>query len=176
MRTHVEVLVIGGGSTGCGVVRDLAMRGVDATLVETGNLTHGTTGRMHGLLHSGGRYAVSDRSSARECIEENIVLRDIATHCIEETGGLFVKRPEDADTYFEDKLRGCEACDIPVEVLSATETCFQLPRPASASQLSRAISTERFRFPTRLSIRFGSVWPTRPTHDAMARGSRHTRK
>ena len=31
------------------------MRGVDVTLVEKGNLTHGTTGRMHGLLHSGGR-------------------------------------------------------------------------------------------------------------------------
>jgi multiple sugar transport system permease protein len=66
---------VGGGSTGTGVARDLALRGLDVTLVEKGNLTHGTTGRMHGLLHSGGRYAVSDRASAEECIVENRVLR-----------------------------------------------------------------------------------------------------
>ena len=41
-----EALVVGGGSTGCGIARDLAMRGVDVTLVEKGNLTHGTTGQI----------------------------------------------------------------------------------------------------------------------------------
>ena len=48
MSRDTEVLVLGGGSTGAGVARDLARRGVDVTLVEQGNLTHGTTGRMHG--------------------------------------------------------------------------------------------------------------------------------
>ena len=65
MSSQPHVLVIGGGSTGCGIARDLAMRGLDVTLVEQGNLTHGTTGRMHGLLHSGGRYAVADQASAK---------------------------------------------------------------------------------------------------------------
>jgi len=116
-----QVVVVGGGSTGTGIARDLAMRGVEVTLVEKGNLTHGTTGRMHGLLHSGGRYAVSDRKSARECIEENRVLRDIAGHCVEMTGGLFVKRPEDSESYFEEKLEGCRACGIPAEVVSGDE-------------------------------------------------------
>jgi len=120
--THAtEALVIGGGSTGTGIARDLAMRGVDVTLVEQGNLTHGTTGRMHGLLHSGGRYAVSDQASATECIEENRVLRDIASHCVEETGGLFVQRPEDSDEYFREKLAGCRECGIPAEELTAAE-------------------------------------------------------
>ena len=117
MATRTDVLVVGGGSTGTGVARDLAMRGVDVILVERGNLTHGTTGRMHGLLHSGGRYAVSDRESARECIAENRVLRDIASHCVEETGGLFVKRPGDSEAYFERKLRSCRECGIPAEEL-----------------------------------------------------------
>jgi glycerol-3-phosphate dehydrogenase len=121
MVSRTEVLVIGGGSTGVGVARDLAMRGVDVTLVERGNLTHGTTGRMHGLLHSGGRYAVADQSSARECIRENRILCDVATHCVEETGGLFVKRPEDSEAYFQRKLEGCRECDIPAEVLSGEE-------------------------------------------------------
>ena len=66
-----DVLVIGGGATGAGVLRDLALRGIRAVLVEKGDLTHGTTGRYHGLLHSGGRYVVKDPQSATECAEEN---------------------------------------------------------------------------------------------------------
>jgi len=120
MDGQVDV-VVGGGSTGCGVVRDLARRGLDTVPVEKGNLIHGTTGRIHGLLHSGGRYAVSDRKSAEECIEENRVLRDIAAHCVEETGGLFVKRPEDSEEYFQEKLEGCRACDISVGVIDGEE-------------------------------------------------------
>jgi glycerol-3-phosphate dehydrogenase len=127
MAETPTVLVVGGGSTGCGVARDLSMRGLDVTLVEKGNLTHGTTGRMHGLLHSGGRYAVSDQASATECIEENRVLRDIAGHCVDMTGGLFVKRPEDSEEYFQEKLAGCEECGIPTEVLSGAEAREEEP-------------------------------------------------
>jgi len=132
------VLVVGGGSTGAGVARDLAVRGLEVTLVEQGNLTHGTTGRMHGLLHSGGRYAVADPDSAAECIAENRVLRDIAAHCVEMTGGLFVKRPEDSEDYFERKLRGCEDCGIPAEVLSGADARRMEPR--LAPDIDRAIS------------------------------------
>ncbi|AGN02053.1 glycerol-3-phosphate dehydrogenase [Salinarchaeum sp. Harcht-Bsk1] len=137
IESTTGVLVIGGGSTGTGVARDLAMRGLDVTLVEKGNLTHGTTGRMHGLLHSGGRYAVSDQPSAVECIEENRVLRDIASHCVEETGGLFVKRPEDGEDYFQQKLEGCRECDIPAEVLSGEEA--REVEPYLAKDIDKAI-------------------------------------
>jgi glycerol-3-phosphate dehydrogenase len=113
------------------------MRGLDVTLVEQGNLTHGTTGRMHGLLHSGGRYAVADQASAKECIEENRVLRDIASHCVEMTGGLFVQRPEDSDEYFQEKLEGCRECDIPAEVLSGEEA--REIEPYLAKDIKRAI-------------------------------------
>ncbi len=129
--------MIGGGSTGTGIARDLAMRGVEVTLVEKGNLTHGTTGRMHGLLHSGGRYAVADQASAEECIEENYVLRDIASHCVEETGGLFVQRPEDSDEYFREKLEGCRECGIPAEELTAEEA--REVEPYLAKDVKRAI-------------------------------------
>ncbi|MFC7132012.1 MULTISPECIES: anaerobic glycerol-3-phosphate dehydrogenase subunit GlpA [Salinibaculum] len=138
MASVPHIAVIGGGSTGTGIARDLAMRGLDVTLVEQGNLTHGTTGRMHGLLHSGGRYAVSDQASATECIEENRVLRDIASHCVEMTGGLFVKRPEDSEEYFQEKLRGCEACDIPAEVVSNSEA--RAMEPHLAKDVDKAIS------------------------------------
>ncbi|PSQ22577.1 anaerobic glycerol-3-phosphate dehydrogenase subunit A [Halobacteriales archaeon QS_9_67_15] len=138
MESKPHIAVIGGGSTGTGVARDLAMRGFDVTLVEQGNLTHGTTGRMHGLLHSGGRYAVSDQASATECIEENRVLRDIASHCVEMTGGMFVKRPEDSEEYFQKKLDGCEACGIPAEVISGREA--RAREPHLAGDIDKAIS------------------------------------
>ena len=89
--THATtVLVVGGGGTGTGTARDLAARGVDVTLVERGGLASGTSGRSHGLLHSGARYAESDPEGAVECREENEILRDIAGQWIDDTGGLFL--------------------------------------------------------------------------------------
>ena len=98
-RHQTEVLVIGGGATGTGVLRDLAMRGFDTILVEQRDITHGTTGRFHGLLHSGGRYVVKDPEAAVESIEENRVLRRIMPHCLEDTGGFFVVTPWDVEDY-----------------------------------------------------------------------------
>ena len=94
-----DVLIIGGGATGGGAALDLAPRGLRVALVERADLTDGTSGRYHGLLHSGGRYAVRDPESARECIEENRILRRILPHAIEDTGGLFITTPDDDQTY-----------------------------------------------------------------------------
>ena len=58
-----HVLIVGGGATGAGLAHDLALRGLRVTLVDRGELTCGTTGRHHGLLHSGARYAVGDREA-----------------------------------------------------------------------------------------------------------------
>jgi glycerol-3-phosphate dehydrogenase len=57
-KIQTDVLVIGGGATGTGVLRDLAMRDFKCILVERRDLAFGTTGRFHGLLHSGCRYVV----------------------------------------------------------------------------------------------------------------------
>ena len=72
---QTDVLVIGGGATGVGVAWDAALRGYDVTLVERGDLAEGTSGRFHGLLHSGGRYVVKDPLAAEECVVENAALR-----------------------------------------------------------------------------------------------------
>src|SRR5919201_6430221 len=85
-----HALIVGGGGTGGALAHDLTLRGIKVTLVERGELTSGTTGRHHGLLHSGARYAVGDRESAVECIEENVLLRKIAPGSFEENDGLFV--------------------------------------------------------------------------------------
>jgi glycerol-3-phosphate dehydrogenase len=117
----VDVVVIGGGATGAGVLRDLAMRGLTATLVERGDFAAGTSGRYHGLLHSGARYIESDPISARHCIEENAVLRRIAPGTIEPTGGYFVATPDDPDDYLERFPAGCAAAGIEAEPIALDE-------------------------------------------------------
>ena len=47
---ETTVIIIGGGATGIGILRDLSMRGVPALLLEQGGLAHGTSSRFHGLL------------------------------------------------------------------------------------------------------------------------------
>jgi glycerol-3-phosphate dehydrogenase len=117
----VDVVVIGGGATGAGVLRDLAMRGFTATLVERGDFASGTSGRYHGLLHSGARYVESDPISARHCIAENAVLRRIAPGTIEPTGGYFVATPDDPDDYLERFPAACDAAGIEAEPLALDE-------------------------------------------------------
>ena len=85
-----DVIIIGGGATGAGIARDCALRGIDCILLERRDIATGATGRNHGLLHSGARYAVNDQESAEECIKENRILRKIARHCVDETEGLFI--------------------------------------------------------------------------------------
>lgn len=150
-----EVLVIGGGATGAGVVADLALRGFRCAIVEKRDLAHGTTGRYHGLLHSGGRYAVKDPKAATECIEENIILRRIMPHCIEDTGGFFVVTPWD-EAAFGDRFRqGCQETGVPCEEITITQMlqeephlnpkisrCFRVPDGAADSFLATQSVTE----------------------------------
>ncbi len=116
-----DVLVIGGGATGTGVLRDLALRGIRALLVERRDLADGTTGRYHGLLHSGARYVQRDAEAARDCARENQVLRRIIPHCIEDTGGLFVSTPWDPLRYAEDFAGLCYAAGVKAEPVSLRE-------------------------------------------------------
>ncbi len=128
MRTlTTDVLVIGGGATGTGVLRDLALRGIRCALVEKGDLTHGTTGRYHGLLHSGGRYVVKDPQSAEECARENEILRRIIPHCIEETGGLFVVTPADDEAFADQFVAACRRTGVWVEEIPVREALRREP-------------------------------------------------
>lgn len=121
MTSQTEVLVVGGGGTGVGVGRDLAMRGVEVTLVERGGLNAGTSGRSHGVLHSGARYADTDPEDAAECVAENQILRKIGGACIVESGGYFVATADDDTAYVEQKLAACRDVGIDAEVLDTTE-------------------------------------------------------
>ena len=112
-----DVIIIGGGITGAGTQRDCAMRGLKTLLIERSDIATGATGRNHGLLHSGARYAVNDSESAEECIRENRILRKIAAHCIDETGGLFITLPEDDPEYQNTFVESCLRAGIEAEVI-----------------------------------------------------------
>lgn len=116
-----HVLIVGGGGTGGALAHDLALRGLKVTLVERGEFTSGTTGRHHGLLHSGARYAVNDRESAVECIEENTILRRICPGTFEENDGLFVAVTDEDMEYHDDFVKGCAECGIPTQELTRDE-------------------------------------------------------
>ncbi|HHT7469891.1 anaerobic glycerol-3-phosphate dehydrogenase subunit A [Raoultella planticola] len=116
-----DVIIIGGGATGAGIARDCALRGLRVTLVERHDIATGATGRNHGLLHSGARYAVTDGESARECISENRILRRIARHCIEPTNGLFITLPEDDLAWQQTFISACQQAGIETRQLSPAE-------------------------------------------------------
>jgi glycerol-3-phosphate dehydrogenase len=116
-----QVIIVGGGGTGGALAHDLVLRGLRVTLAERGELTSGTTGRHHGLLHSGARYAVNDPESAVECIAENQILRRIAPGSFEENGGLFVALTDEDMDYLPGFLAGCAACGIPTRELTPAQ-------------------------------------------------------
>jgi glycerol-3-phosphate dehydrogenase len=113
MAKKYHVIVVGAGSTGTATAHDLALRGFDVTIIERGEIASGTTGRNHCLLHSGGRYAVTDHEGAIECIDENMVLRKIMLDGLELNDGLFVAVDESDLAFKSAFLEGCAQCGIP---------------------------------------------------------------
>jgi len=133
-----SAVVVGGGATGCGVARDLALRGFRVTLVEFDDLGSGTSSRFHGMLQSGARYAVSDTIYAAECMRERRIVAALVPDAVEPVGGLFVALAEDpAD--FPDRFRqGCEAASIPVEELDPA--AVMAAEPSLSRKIRRAFS------------------------------------
>ena len=121
LNKDYDVIIIGGGVTGAGTARDCSMRGLRVLLVEKYDFSNGATGRNHGLLHSGARYAVTDPESASECIKENMILRRIAHHCIEATDGLFITLPEDNIQYQKTFVESCQEAGISANIISPEE-------------------------------------------------------
>ena len=131
---QTEVLIVGGGVTGTGVMRDLALRGIHCILVDSRDLNAGASGGNHGLLHSGGRYASSDAETAAECRAEGEILKRVAGECIDDCGGLFVAVEGD-DAGFAERFPGhCGAAGIDCRALT----------PAEARELEPALSERVF--------------------------------
>lgn len=139
-RFSTQLLVIGGGVTGLGIAWDASLRGIKTVLVEKGDVGEGTSGRYHGLLHSGGRYALSDPHSASNCASENKILRQIASPAIEDTGGYFVSTPTDPLEYPDKWYRACLDANVPCEEISSSELLKR--EPLLNPRISRAFEVQ----------------------------------
>lgn len=122
-----DIIVIGGGSTGLWTTLDLTLRGFSVLLIERNTIGSGTSGKFHGLLHSGARYAVTDPNSAKECIQENNILSKIVPHAIENTGGYFVSVTEDDEKFKENFLNGLKNTGIPFQEIKPSEAIKEEP-------------------------------------------------
>lgn len=75
----VDVMVIGGGITGCAVARDAAARGLSVLLIEKHDLAAGTSGRSTKLLHGGLRYLEQGHLKlVREALREREITARLA--------------------------------------------------------------------------------------------------
>ena len=137
---QVPVLIIGGGVTGTGTARDLALRGIPSIVLEKQTINAGASGRNHGLLHSGARYVLTDPASARECKLEGDILKQIAPQCIEESGGLYVATKADDESYIHEFPKLCAAAGIPCEPMDIRDALAL--EPALAPDIAAAFRVE----------------------------------
>ncbi|HET7586346.1 MAG TPA: glycerol-3-phosphate dehydrogenase [Gemmatimonadaceae bacterium] len=78
-----DLLVIGGGVTGCAIARDAAMRGMSVALVERADLASGTSSRSSRLVHGGLRYLEhGELPLVFESTRERRILHRIAPHLV----------------------------------------------------------------------------------------------
>jgi glycerol-3-phosphate dehydrogenase len=81
---QLDLLVVGGGVTGCGAALDAASRGLRVALVEKDDLAHGTSRWSSKLVHGGLRYlATGDVGLALESARErHVLLTRTAPHLV----------------------------------------------------------------------------------------------
>ena len=120
-KSMPKIVVIGGGATGCGVARDLVLRGYKTILIESGNLGSGTSSRSHGMLQSGARYAVTETSFAAECYQERNIISKLFPKAVKLIGGLFISLPNDPEDYPKKFLECCQIAKIPIEEITVKE-------------------------------------------------------
>ncbi|MBD3253665.1 MAG: anaerobic glycerol-3-phosphate dehydrogenase subunit A [Candidatus Lokiarchaeota archaeon] len=117
-KFEFDCIIIGGGATGAGIARDLSLRGLKICLVEKNDLSEGTTGRCHAMLHSGGRYVYRDGIAATECAEESQILLKIAPHITELCGGYFIAIDDEDVKYGETFRESCRKSGVWCEEIS----------------------------------------------------------
>lgn len=154
MNPHA--LIIGAGFTGVATAHDLALRGFDVTVVERGPIANATSGRTHGLLHSGARYAVTDKEAAVECIEENLLLRRLVPEVIEPNGGMFIGLTDEDLAYAEAFEPACEAAGIELHKISPKQALELEPNLNPQLRLAYLVPDATFD-PLRLALAFAAT-------------------
>ena len=87
---EVDLICIGGGVTGAGIVRNAARRGLKVALFEQNDFAFGTSSRSSKLIHGGLRYLETyEFSLVFESVSERRVMLDLAPHLVKPLAFLF---------------------------------------------------------------------------------------
>lgn len=82
-RQEVSALIIGGGINGVGLLRELALQGVDALLVEKSDFCSGTSSASTRVIHGGLRYLENrEFRLVKESLQERTRLLKNAPHYV----------------------------------------------------------------------------------------------
>ena len=86
LRTEkFDLLVIGGGITGCGIALDAAARGLKVGLVERNDFSSGTSSKSSKLIHGGLRYLRQLQFKVTlEAAREKARIKKLAPHLVED--------------------------------------------------------------------------------------------
>ena len=122
-----DVAVIGGGIVGLYTTLDLSLRGFKVVLIERQTIGSGTSGRMHGLLHSGARYAAIDPKAAIECATESRIMYETARYAIDDTGGYFLAVDKEDEKFLEEFLKGLKRAEIKYKIIDPDEAIKEEP-------------------------------------------------
>src|SRR5437773_5292730 len=78
-----DLIVIGAGINGAGIVRDAAMRGLKVLLIDKGDIGGGTSSWSTRLIHGGLRYLEhGEFRLVRESLRERACLLNVAPHLV----------------------------------------------------------------------------------------------
>ena len=82
---HFDVVIVGGGINGCGLLRDLALNGVSALMIDKGDFASQTSQGSSKMLHGGIRYLENfDFGLVQEALEEKNLWLKLTPHlCFE---------------------------------------------------------------------------------------------
>ncbi len=150
--SQVDVLIVGGGVNGAATLRDLALNGVTAVLVDQGDFCSGASGASSRMAHGGLRYLEGRefRLVAEAARERNALLHD-APHAV---------RPLQIVVPLAHRVRGLGGAMLRFAGLS------KRPGPLSLVALKGALTVYE---------RFGAVRRALPGHSAWGRNAAVTK-
>lgn len=124
-----DVIVIGGGVTGCSIVRDLKIRGFSVALLEKNKtICLETSLNNHRNLLSGLRYAVKDPDVAEQCYNENSIIKDIAHDLIEPKNNFFIVLNNQKDIEYSEKaIKNSNKIGIPLKEVQLNTVFKEIP-------------------------------------------------